>query len=76
MFSKEVLIESRQLDIDQPVLGRKREASRRIEDDYSVSSVDFFHEILHGKFTFKYQIYLLMQSKIGSSKRITNATLY
>ena len=44
LFWKEVLTESRQLDIDEPALGRKRKASRRIEDDYSHSSIGFFHE--------------------------------
>ena len=44
LFWKEVLTESRQLDIDEPALRRKREASRRIEDDYSHSSIGFFHE--------------------------------
>ena len=44
LFWKEVLTESRQLDIDEPALRRKREASRRIEDDYSHSWIGFFHE--------------------------------
>ena len=44
LFWKEVSTESRQLDIDEPALGRKRKASRRIEDDYSHSSIGFFHE--------------------------------
>ena len=46
LFWKEVLTKSRQLDIDEPSLGRKRKASRRIEDDYSLFSIGFFH----GKF--------------------------
>ena len=44
LFLKEVLTESRQLDIDEPALGRKRKASRRIEDDYSHFSIGFFHK--------------------------------
>ena len=44
MFWKVVLTKSRQLDIDKPALGRKGKASRRIEDDYSHSSIGFFHE--------------------------------
>ena len=44
LFWKEVLTESRQIDIDEPALGRKWKASRRIEDDYSHSSIGFFHE--------------------------------
>ena len=44
LFWKEVLTESRQLDIDEPALRRKREASRRIEDDYNHSWIGFFHE--------------------------------
>ena len=44
LFWKEVLTELRQSDIDEPALGRKRKASRRIEDDYSHSSIGFFHE--------------------------------
>ena len=44
LFLKEVLTELRQLDIDEPALGRKRKASRRIEVDYSHSSIGFFHE--------------------------------
>ena len=36
--------DSRQLDIDDPFLGRKRKASRRIEDNYSHSSIGFFYE--------------------------------
>ena len=44
LFWKEVLTVLRQLDIDEPALGRKRKASRRIVDDYSHSSIGFFHE--------------------------------
>ena len=44
LFQKEVLIESRQVDINEPALGRKRKAPRRIEDGYSYSSIGFFHE--------------------------------
>ena len=36
----------RQLDNDEPALERKRKASLRIEDDYSHSSIGFFHEKL------------------------------
>ena len=46
MLFWKVLTELRQLDINEPVLGRKRKASRRIEADYSHSSLGFFH----GKF--------------------------
>ena len=46
LFWKEVLTELRQLDIDEPALGRKRKASRRIEDNYSHSSIGFFHKKL------------------------------
>ena len=51
---KEVLIESKQLDIDEPALGSKRKASRRIEDCYSRSSMGFFQEKFEG---FARQIY-------------------
>ena len=44
VFWKDVLNESKQLDIDEPTLGRKRKASRRIEDDYSRSSIGFFYD--------------------------------
>ena len=44
LFCKEVLTESRQLDINEPALARKRKAPQRIEDDYSHSSIGFFHE--------------------------------
>ena len=44
LFWKEVLTESKQLDTDKPALGRKRKAFRRIEDDYSHSSIGFLHE--------------------------------
>ena len=44
LFWKEVLTELRQLDINESALGRKRKTSRRIEDDYSDSSIGFFHE--------------------------------
>ena len=44
LFWKEVLTESRQLEIDEPALGRKRKAPRRMEDDHSHSSIGFFHE--------------------------------
>ena len=71
LFWKEVLTELRQLDIDAPALGRKRKALRRIEDDYQEKIEDFAWQIY-----FEFWIYLLMQSKIGSSKMITNATLY
>ena len=65
LFWKEILTESKQLDIDEPVLGRKRKASRRIEGCYSSSLIGFFHEkfeVLPHKFTLMYWIYLLMQS--------------
>ena len=54
LFWQEVLTESKQLDIDKPTLGRKRKASRRIEDDYSRSSMGFFHEKFED---FAWQIY-------------------
>ena len=54
LFWKEVLTESRQLDINESALGRKRKASRRIEDDYSDSSIGFFHEKFED---FAWQIY-------------------
>ena len=44
LYWKEVLTESKELDIDEPAFGRKRKASRRREDDYSRSSIGFFHE--------------------------------
>ena len=44
LFWKKVFTESKQLDIDQPALGRKRKASRRIEDSYSRSSIGYFYE--------------------------------
>ena len=44
LFWKDFLTESKQLDNDQPTLGRKRKTSQRIEDDYSHSSISFFHE--------------------------------
>ena len=44
LFWKDVLTQFRQLDIDEPPLGRKRKASRRIEDDYSHFSIGFLHE--------------------------------
>ena len=44
LFWKELLTELRQLDINESALGRKRKTSRRIEDDYSDSSIGFFHE--------------------------------
>ena len=37
LFWKEVLSEWKQLDIDELVLGKKRKAFRRIEDDFSRS---------------------------------------
>ena len=70
LFWKVILTESKQLDIDEPVLEIKKKASRRIEDCYSRSLIGFFHEKFEG---FARQIYLLMQSKTGLSKRITNA---
>ena len=44
LFWKEILTESKQLDINEPVLGRKRKVSQRIEDCYSRSLIGFFHE--------------------------------
>ena len=44
LFWKEVLTESRQLGIDESALGRKKKASRRIEDDYSHFSIGVFQE--------------------------------
>ena len=44
LFWKDVVTESRQLDIDEPALARKRKASRQIEGDCSHSSIGFFHE--------------------------------
>ena len=77
LYWKDVLTESRQLDIDELALERKRKASRRIEDDYSHSSIDFFHEKFED---FARQIYFeVMDFLIRSFKnrlRITNATLY
>ena len=54
LFWKKVLTESRQLDIDEPTWRRKRKLSGRIEDDYSHSSIDFFHEKFED---FAWQIY-------------------
>ena len=74
---KEVLTESNQLNIDEPTLGRKRKASRQIENVIvALQLVSFIKNsrIFPGKFTLKYWIYLLMQSKIGSYKGIRNAT--
>ena len=44
LFWTEVLTELKQLDIDEPVLGRKRKASRRIEDDYSHSAIIYLNK--------------------------------
>ena len=44
LFWKEILTKSKQLDINEPVLGRKRKVSQRIEDCYSRSLIGFFHE--------------------------------
>ena len=44
LFWKEILTELKQLDINEPVLGRKRKVSQRIEDCYSRSLIGFFHE--------------------------------
>ena len=44
LFWKEILTESKQLDINELVLGRKRKVSQRIEDCYSRSLIGFFHE--------------------------------
>ena len=46
LFWKELLTKSKQLDIDEPILGRKKKASERIEDDYNRPSNGFFHEKL------------------------------
>ena len=48
LFLKEVLTESKQLDIDELALGRKRKVTQRIEDGYSPSLVGFFHEKFEG----------------------------
>ena len=48
MLWKEVLTESKQLDIDEPALRRKRKVFQQIEDGYSRSSIGFFHEKLEG----------------------------
>ena len=48
LFLKEVLTESKQLDIDELALGRKRKVTQRIEDGYSRSLVGFFHEKFEG----------------------------
>ena len=48
LFLKEVLTESKQLDIDDLALGRKMKVTQRIEDGYSRSSVGFFHEKFEG----------------------------
>ena len=50
LFWKEVLTESKQLDIDEAALGRKRKVFRRIEDGYSLSSIGFFQEKFEGFF--------------------------
>ena len=77
LFWKEVLTESKQSDVDERDLGRKRKASPRIEDDHSHSSIGFFHEKIED---FARQIYFevldLLINAIKSSKRITKATLY
>ena len=76
---KEVLTESNQLNIDEPTLGRKRKASRQIENVIvALQLVSFIKNsrIFPGKFTLKYWIYLLMQSKIDSYKGIRNARSY
>ena len=44
LFWNEVLTESRQFDIDEPAKRKKRKASRQIEDDYSHTSIGFFHK--------------------------------
>ena len=54
LFWKEVLTESKQLDIDDPALGRKRRASWQIEHGYSRPSIGFFHKKFEG---FARQIY-------------------
>ena len=72
---KEVLTEPNQLNIDEPTLGRKRKASRQIENVIvALQLVSFMKNlrIFPGKFTLKYWIYLLM----GSYKGIRNATSY
>ena len=60
---KEVLTESNQLNVDEPTLGRKRKASRQIENVIvALQLVSFMKNfrIFPGKFTLKYWIYLLM----------------
>ena len=79
LFWKEILTESKQLDINEPVLKRKRKVSKRIEDCYSRSLIGFFHEKIEGfalQIYFDLWIYFLMQSKIGLGKKITNAKSY
>ena len=44
LFFREVLTKSKELGIDEPTLGRESKASRWIEDDYSCSSIGFFHK--------------------------------
>ena len=79
LFWKEILTEPKQLDIDEPILGGKRKASRRTKIDIvALQSVSFMKnwKILPSKFYLMDWIYLLMQSKTGLSERITSAKSY
>ena len=76
LFWKEILTESKQLYIDEPALVRKTKAPQQYKIVIvALQSVSFMKnsKVLLSKFTSMYWIYLLMQSKIGLSKRITNA---
>ena len=48
LFWNKVLTESKQLDIDEPALERKRKASWWIRDVYNGSLNNFFHENFEG----------------------------
>ena len=76
LFWKEILTESKQLYIDEPALVRKTKAPQQYKIVIAaLRSVSFMKnsKVLLSKFTSMYWVYLLMQSKIGLSKRITNA---